>query len=111
MRKFLKYHAMKKTDNVIRFDWAAKNILRDKSSFVILEGFLTALLNEKVTIIELLESESNRQRRTAKANRVDVKAKNSKGEIFLIEIQQSSETDYLERIVFSTAKTGIVPSD
>ena len=96
---------MKKTDNVIRFDWAAKNILRDKASFVILEGFLSALLGEKVTIMELLESESNRQRRTAKANRVDVKAKNSKGEIFLIEIQQSSETDYIERIVFSTAKT------
>lgn len=96
---------MKKTDNVIRFDWAAKNILRDKASFVILEGFLSALLNEKVTIIELLESESNRQRRTAKANRVDVKAKNNKGEIFLIEIQQASETEYLERIVFSTAKT------
>ena len=96
---------MKKTDNVIRFDWAAKNILRDKASFVILEGFLSALLEEKVTIMELLESESNRQRRTAKANRVDVKAKNSKGEIFLIEIQQASETDYLERIVFSTAKT------
>ena len=96
---------MKKTDNVIRFDWAAKNILRDKASFVILEGFLTALLQEKVTIVELLESESNRQRRTAKSNRVDIKAENSKGEIFLIEIQQSSETDYLERIVFSTAKT------
>ena len=96
---------MKKTDNVIRFDWAAKNILRDKASFVILEGFLTALLDEKVTIVELLESESNRQRRTAKSNRVDIKAENSKGEIFLIEIQQSSETDYLERIVFSTAKT------
>ena len=96
---------MKKTDNVIRFDWAAKNILRDKASFVILEGFLSALLNEKVTIIELLESESNRQRRTAKANRVDVKAKNNKEEIFIIEIQQTSETEYLERIVFSTAKT------
>ena len=96
---------MKKTDNVIRFDWAAKNILRDKASFVILEGFLTTLLQEKVTIVELLESESNRQRRTAKANRVDIKAENGKGEIFLIEIQQSSETDYLERIVFSTAKT------
>ena len=96
---------MKKTDNVIRFDWAAKNILRDKASFVILEGFLTTLLQEEVTIVELLESESNRQRRTAKANRVDIKAENSKGELFLIEIQQSSETDYLERIVFSTAKT------
>ena len=105
MRKFLSHNTMKKTDNVVRFDWAAKNILRDKASFVILEGFLSALLGEKVTIMELLESESNRQRRTAKANRVDVKAMNSKGEIFLIEIQQASESDYLERIVFSTAKT------
>ena len=54
---------MEKNENVIRFDWAAKNILRDKATFVILEGFLSALLNEQVTIIDLLESESNRKQR------------------------------------------------
>lgn len=62
---------MKKTDNVIRFDWAAKYMLRDKASFGILEGFLGALLNEEVRIVELLESESHRQNRNAKSNRVE----------------------------------------
>ena len=96
---------MEKGENVIRFDWAAKNILRDKATFVILEGFLSALLNEQVTIIDLLESESNRKQRESKSNRVDIKAKNSLGEIFLIEIQQADELDYFERILFSAART------
>jgi len=31
---------------LVRFDWAIKNILRDKANFDVLEGFLTALLQE-----------------------------------------------------------------
>ncbi len=31
-------------DKYIRFDWAAKKILRDKSNFCILEGLCTVLL-------------------------------------------------------------------
>lgn len=94
-----------KADNVIRFDWAAKYMLRDKSSFVILEGFLSALLNEEVKIMELLESESNRKNRDAKSNRVDIKTTDSKGEIFLVEIQQATEYEFLQRILFSVSKT------
>ena len=45
-------------DKYIRFDWAAKKILRDKANFSILEGLVTVLLNESVKIIEILESES-----------------------------------------------------
>ncbi len=44
----------------VSFDWAAKKLLRQKSNFIILEGFLTALLNEEITITEILESESNK---------------------------------------------------
>ncbi|MEK7434862.1 MAG: hypothetical protein AABZ74_17140 [Cyanobacteriota bacterium] len=40
---------------LVRFDWAIKNILRDKANFVILEGFLSELLKQDVKIIELLE--------------------------------------------------------
>ncbi len=96
---------MKTTDNVIRFDWAAKYMLRDKASFGILEGFLSALLNEQVNIVELLESESYRQQRNAKSNRVDIKATNDRGEIFLVEIQQATEAEFLQRILFSASKT------
>lgn len=45
--------------NYIRFDWAMKCLLRDKANFSVLEGLLTTLLNEKITIRKLLESESN----------------------------------------------------
>ncbi|MEA5620053.1 hypothetical protein VB711_19700 [Cronbergia sp. UHCC 0137] len=43
----------------IRFDWAIKKILRDKANFVILEGFITELIGESITIESLLKSERN----------------------------------------------------
>lgn len=91
-------------DKYVRFDWAAKKILRDKSNFCILEGLVTVLLNEPVHIIELLESESNQNDPTDKFNRVDIKAKNSKDEIILVEIQLTRELYYLERILYGVAK-------
>ena len=36
--------------NYIRFDWAMKRLLRNKANFSVLEGFLTTLLGEKITI-------------------------------------------------------------
>lgn len=96
---------MEKDSNCIRFDWAAKYILRDKADFVILEGFVSAVLDEKITITELLESESNQKTRDDKYNRVDIKATNSKGDIILIEIQQSTELYFLQRVLFGVAKT------
>lgn len=88
----------------IRFDWAAKNILRNKADFVVFEGLISVLVKEKVTIVELLESESNQEYRDDKYNRVDIKARNSKGEIILVEIQQTREADYLQRMLFGVAK-------
>ena len=92
------------TDKYIRFDWAAKRILRDKSNFCILEGLITVLLGESVHIIELLESESNQNDADDKYNRVDIKAKNSKDEIIIVEIQLTREVYYLERILYGVAK-------
>lgn len=88
----------------IRFDWAAKNILRNKADFVIFEGLISVLVKEKVSIVELLDSESNQESRDDKYNRVDIKARNSKGEIILVEIQQTREADYLQRMLFGVAK-------
>jgi hypothetical protein len=45
---------------LISFDWAIKRILRSKANFEILEGFLSELLKEDITILEVLESESNK---------------------------------------------------
>ena len=91
-------------EKYVRFDWAAKMLLRDKANFVVLEGLISVLLNEKVTIVEILESESNQMYDADKFNRVDIKAKNSKDEIIIVEIQQSSEFAFLKRILYSVSK-------
>lgn len=91
-------------DSYIRFDWAMKRMLRDKANFGVLEGLITVLLGEEIHIVEILESESNQQTADDKFNRVDIKAKNSKGEIIIVEIQNTRELYYLERILYGVAK-------
>jgi predicted transposase/invertase (TIGR01784 family) len=89
---------------LISFDWAIKRILRGKANFDILEGFLSELLKEDIKIIEILESESNQNSLDDKFNRIDLKVKNQNDEIILIEIQYSTEFDYLQRILYATSK-------
>ena len=89
---------------LIRFDWAIKFILRDKANFAILEGFLSELLGETIKINRLLESESNQKKKNDKFNRVDILVENSKGELLIIEIQNTVELDYLHRILYGTSK-------
>lgn len=91
-------------DRYIRFDWAIKRLLRQKANFDVLEGFLTVFIGEEVKIVEILESEGNQQTQDDKFNRVDIKARNSKGEIILVEVQNTSELYYMERILYGVAK-------
>ena len=91
-------------DRYIRFDWAIKRLLRQKANFGVLEGFLTVFLNEPIKIVDILESEGNQQQANDKFNRVDIKAKNNKGEIIIVEIQNTSELYYLERVLYGVAK-------
>ena len=95
---------MEQKDKYIRFDWAIKRLLRNKANFGVLEGFLTVLLGEKIQIMEILESEGNQQREDDKFNRVDIKARNSKDEIILVEVQNTRELYYVERILYGVAK-------
>lgn len=95
---------MSENNKYIRFDWAAKRMLRDKANFGVLEGLVTVLLNEQIHIIEILESEGNQETADDKFNRVDIKAKNSKDEIIIVEIQLTRELYYLERILYGVAK-------
>lgn len=91
-------------DRYIRFDWAAKRILRDKANFSVLEGFVSVLLNQEIKIEEILESEGNQEQEDSKFNRVDIMAKNDKGELIIIEIQLSRQVHYIERILFGVGK-------
>ena len=98
---------MTKNRKLITFDWAIKRLLRSKANFGILEGFLTELLKEDITILDVLESESNKDYKLDKFNRVDLKVRNSKQEIIIIEIQYDREYDYLQRIFYGFSKTAI----
>jgi predicted transposase/invertase (TIGR01784 family) len=89
---------------LISFDWAIKRILRSKANFDILEGFLSELLKEDVQVLEILEGESNQEQFDDKLNRLDMKVKDSNGEIILIEIQYEREMDYLQRILYASSK-------
>ncbi len=96
---------MTEEKKLVRFDWFVKFMLRDKSNFEILEGFLSELLKEDVKILEILDSESNKESKKDKFNRVDVLVKDDRDERIIIEIQNNKEYDYLQRILYGTAKT------
>ena len=89
---------------LISFDWAMKKLLRSKANFDILEGFLSELLNDDLSILEILESESNKETENNKYNRVDLKVKTQAEEIIVIEVQYDREYDYLQRLAYGSSK-------
>lgn len=89
---------------LVSFDWALKHILRDKANFGVLNGLLSALLNDQITVQSVLESESNRDNETAKYNRVDLLVENKQGELYVIEVQNERESHYLERLLFGSSR-------
>lgn len=96
---------MKKDEKqLVRFDWAIKRLLRNKADHSVLEGFLTSLLGEKITIIRYLESEGNKTQADEKSNRVDIVAEDHKGNKILIEVQNETENEYFHRMLFGTSR-------
>lgn len=89
---------------LVRFDWATKKILRHKANFDVLEGFLSELLGEDVKIKHVLDSESNKETMDDKFNRVDILVENEKGELVIIEVQNTQEYDYFHRMLFGSSK-------
>lgn len=90
-------------DNFIRFDWAMKRLLRDKSNYVVLEGFLSTLLEEDLRISRFLESESNQTDETDKFNRADILVEDSKGRLLVIRIQNYRELYYYHQMLYGAS--------
>ena len=93
-----------KKQHLVRFDWAMKRLLRSKANFCILEGFLSELLKCKLKIEEIIESESNREYKENKSNKVDILAKLETGELVIVEVQATNENDYFYRMLFGVSK-------
>ncbi|MBD0401564.1 Rpn family recombination-promoting nuclease/putative transposase [Flammeovirga sp. EKP202] len=91
-------------NDLIRFDWAMKRLLRNKADYVVLEGFLSELMQEDITIDSILESEGNQETALDKFNRVDILVKNQKGEYVIVEVQNQLEYNYFQRMLYGTSK-------
>lgn len=90
-------------NSYIRFDWAIKRLLRDKANFSVLEGLLTVLLCEEIRIKEIIKDEKAYcVWDDAQTDRIDIKAKDKKGDDIVIRIQNMRKLYYLERIRFGT---------
>jgi predicted transposase/invertase (TIGR01784 family) len=90
---------------LISFDWFIKKLLRHKSNYVILEGFLSELLKKDIFIQEILESETNKEESNDKSSKVDILCKYTDDELIIIELQFFGDIDYFQRILFTASKT------
>lgn len=91
---------MEKTGNYIRFDWAMKHMLRDKANFGILEGLISVLLKDNITVLDIIENDSNCK--SINFNGVDINAKNSADQCLIIRLYYIRELYYLYRIIGKT---------
>jgi predicted transposase/invertase (TIGR01784 family) len=89
---------------LVSFDFAVKYLLRDKSNYIVLEGFLSDLLERKVVILAVLESESNTEEMGEKLNRVDIKVQLDGSEIVIVEVQFTYEYDFFQRALFGASR-------
>jgi predicted transposase/invertase (TIGR01784 family) len=94
----------KKPRVLISFDYALKGLLRNKANFDVLEGFLSELLMQDVTVRNILESESNQTHSADKQNKVDIMVEDAQGELIIVELQFEIEFDYLQRMLYGASK-------
>ena len=75
----------------ISFDWALKKLLRQKVNFGILEGFLSELLKEDITIKSITDPEANKEVEALKINRVDILVEDQQQRLMAIELQYTKK--------------------
>ena len=94
-----------KARNMISFDWAMKRLLRNKANFEVLEGFLSELLNRKIIIKHIGESEGNKTNKEDKTNRVDILVEADDSELVIIVLQYDSVDEYFRRMLYGVSKS------
>jgi predicted transposase/invertase (TIGR01784 family) len=91
-------------NQLVRFDWAIKTLLRDKANFDVLEGFISAVLGEEMKVVNILENKSNQSDDIHKINLIDLLVKNQKQQSIIIEIQNHHIVAYPECALFGVSK-------
>jgi len=95
-------------DTLISFDYAIKFLLKDKSGYEIVEGFISAILGSKgyppVKIKALLDPESNREVMEAKRSIADVIVEDQAGAKYIVEIDKSYSSLFLHKACFNGSR-------
>ena len=93
---------------LISFDYAMKYILRDKSDFSIIEGFLSALLEtvnyKPITVKALLETETNKDEARGKRIVADMVVEDEDGVNYIIEIERNEKYNFMHKACFSSGR-------
>ncbi len=94
--------------NLISFDFAIKYLLKSKSDYDIVEGFISALFTTEgynpVKITALLETESNKEADSMKRSIADLIVEDTEGQKFIIEIDRSYTNLFLHKACFNSCR-------
>ena len=89
---------MESQHDLVRFDWAMKNILRDQANFDILEGFLSELFNEQIKIDSRLDDADQ------KSIRLDLVAHTANNKSIIVKLQSMNKCDFDYSMLFGASK-------
>jgi predicted transposase/invertase (TIGR01784 family) len=93
---------------LIQFDYAIKYLLKNKSDYDIVEGFISAVLVSQgytpVKIKALLDPESNRESDPLKHSIADVVVADEAGNKYIVEIDKSYTSQFLHKACFNTSR-------
>ncbi|MDR1415525.1 MAG: PD-(D/E)XK nuclease family transposase [Odoribacteraceae bacterium] len=90
---------------LMRFEWAIRNLLRREENFVVIDGLLSTLLGDSIRVERMLERKGVQEDEADRFNRVDVLAKNGRGEAVIIAVQNTRELDYFHWVFCGAAET------
>lgn len=93
---------------LISFDYAIKYLLRNKSDYDIIEGFISALFAAQgykpVKINSILDSESNKETQHLKKSIADLIVEDADGNKYIVEIERSYSNNYMHKACFNSSR-------
>lgn len=99
---------MENMSRLVSFDFAIKYLLKDKSSYDIVEGFISAVLQEQgykaVKIVALLDSESNKEEYSQKKSLADLIVEDEEHNKYIVEIERQEVRNFVHKSCFNTSR-------
>lgn len=95
-------------EDLISFDYAIKYLLKSKSDFGIIEGFISAILSTSgyspVKITARLDGESEKEGIKDKGSLADVIVADEQGEMYIVEIDRATTEMFMHKACFNASR-------